>query len=512
LLSSSDTLLGISIPPQVDSEGRPLATDDTVPVDQNPLAPLASLLAAPVVLEKMTPFVGEWVLRPYQQEARSALFETNFLLLADDPGTGKVVTAASSIASLIQTERAKRALIVCSEHRRRHWETQLGTWAPGVIVNSVRNFEGHTSAVWSDPGQAILVGYKQLAEDIEQGFIDKSKFEFDVVVLADAWEVLEQADIRLESLKKVRAKWRWGLSGGFPQTPQDWVRLFKYIFPESKDQEVTSHLSDPSERYLPFAMRRTKADIAQEMPAWTRQEQWLDLSDEMLEAYSTALTEERDRLRRKGSSATWKDIDDTLRRLSNAMHTLDDSWEGPKVRALIDLVNEISRAAGKVVVFCHDQHGEMDPLEKALETFGLVRLNANTQTSDLDQILEAMRNDPSIHVLLAHAEATTDGQPITGASYIVHFDYALNAESSRKAEWIVFPDENPSMPVNVIELWLAHTHEEQLHALLMSRLPSEAMDPNERPRPEWYRPLTLDDWLTAVLQIGSHKEKALADS
>jgi SNF2 family DNA or RNA helicase len=470
------------------------------------------LLAAPVVLEKMTPFVGEWVLRPYQQEARSALFETNFLLLADDPGTGKVVTAASSIASLIQTERAKRALIVCSEHRRRHWETQLGTWAPGVIVNSVRNFEGHTSAVWSDPGQAILVGYKQLAEDIEQGFIDKSKFEFDVVVLADAWEVLEQADIRLESLKKVRAKWRWGLSGGFPQTPQDWVRLFKYIFPESKDQEVTSHLSDPSERYLPFAMRRTKADIAQEMPAWTRQEQWLDLSDEMLEAYSTALTEERDRLRRKGSSATWKDIDDTLRRLSNAMHTLDDSWEGPKVRALIDLVNEISRAAGKVVVFCHDQHGEMDPLEKALETFGLVRLNANTQTSDLDQILEAMRNDPSIHVLLAHAEATTDGQPITGASYIVHFDYALNAESSRKAEWIVFPDENPSMPVNVIELWLAHTHEEQLHALLMSRLPSEAMDPNERPRPEWYRPLTLDDWLTAVLQIGSHKEKALADS
>ncbi len=512
LLFSNDKLHGICLSPQISSAEGPRVKDEEAPREQELLAALAPLLMPSSELTMITPFVGEWRLRPYQHEARSALLETNFLLLGDDPGTGKVVIAASALSSLVQRGGAQRALVVCSEDRRRHWERQLATWAPRLVVNSVRNFEGHTSNAWSDPGQVILIDYKHLAEDFERGSIDKSNLEFDVVILADALTILNQVDKRLTSLKMVHSTWRWGLTGGMPRSAQEWVRLFEYILPASKHEELKSQIADPCERYLPLVMRRSKADVAREMPAWNHHELWLDLDDEMQDAYSAALAEERERLLRMGGAAGRKEISDALHRLCQVTQTLEGNFAGPKVRALIELVNEITIAGGKVVVFCHDQQGEMDHLQTALQTFGMVRLDAETNAVDCSRVVDAMRHDPAVRVLLAHVEANTDGKPIEGTSYIVHFDCGLDAESSRQAEWNMLPAAKPSLPVNVFELWIAHTHEEQLHVLLTSRLSGEAMDPWARPRPEWYRPLTIDDWLTKVLQIGSHSEKALASA
>jgi SNF2 family DNA or RNA helicase len=454
--------------------------------------------------------VGGLKLRPYQQEAHKALLETRSLLLADDPGTGKAITAAAALSFLMLEGKAKRALVVCSVNRLQHWEKQLTTWGPGLVVNSVRNFKGHTSHVWSDPSQAILMDYEQLAADFDQGLIDETELAFDVLILADILAVPRQTDRIFAPLKKVSATWRWGLSGSIPQSSQEWVRLFEILIPEPKHEDLKRQLSDPCLRYLPFVMRREKTEIAGELPNWNRQELWLDLLDAQRDHYLSVLAEERDRLMRIGSKATSKDVNLTLIRLSQATHALGDSFDGPKVRALLEQVEAIAASGGKVVVFCHDQHGEMDNLITALESFKTVRLDANASLEERTKVRAAMRHEPSVRVLLAHVDAKTDGLHLEGPSYIIHFDAGLNAESSRKAEWTIFPMADPPLPVNVFELWIAQTHEEQLHALISSRLPEHAKDPFARPLPEWYQPLTIDDWLTAVLQIGSHGEKALA--
>jgi superfamily II DNA or RNA helicase len=473
------------------------------------LEALYPVTEAPVELIKVSPFIGEWTPRLYQQEAISAFLDTRSLLLADDLGTGKSISAIAALSELIQQRKAKRALVVCLGYMMRHWEHQFSIWAPELDVHSVRDMLDHLSKAWTETEQVVLVDYRHIGAGFKQGSFSKAQLEFDVLILDDAMVALQRAELWVAQLNTVNATMRWGLSGSVPRSTQEWIMLFTLLIPRKVEEELKKHQSDPRERYLPFVMKRQKADIADEMPLWNRQEIWLDLDRNQQAAYQDALTEEQDRLMQMGTSITRDHIAETLQRLSDVCNLSGSQFGGPKIYALVDHVREITSSGDKVVVFNQERGENLGHLETALDSFGVRVLEAEGNQEMCAEALDAMRNDDSVRVLLAHPEAKTDGWPITGASYIIHFDRGFDVAANWRGERAFFPEVEPSIPVNVYEFWIARTHEERLHALLMSRFPGEVSDPSMRLLPEWHPELTIDDWLTGVLHVGSQKEQAL---
>ena len=285
--------------------------------------------------------------------------------------------------------------------------------------------------------------------------------------------------------------------------------LFGLLIPRTVEEELKKHQSDPRERYLPFVMKRQKADIAEEMPHWNRQEIWLDLDRNQQTAYQDALAEEQDRLIHMGASITRDHITETLQRLSDVCNLSGSQFVGPKIYALVDHVRAITSDGDKVVVFSQERREHLAQLETVLNSFGVKILEAGSDEETCAEALDVMRNDDSVRVLLAHPEAKTDGWPLTGASYLIHFDRGFDVAANWRGERAFFPDAESPIPVNVYEFWLARTYDEQLHALLMSRFPGEVSDPSMRLLPEWYPELTIDEWLSGVLHVGSRKEQAL---
>jgi SNF2 family DNA or RNA helicase len=477
-------------------------------LEEKSLTSLEPILASPAELTKVAPFIGDWTLRLYQQEAIGALRDTRSLLLADDPGTGKKVSAIAAASALIGRGKAKRALIVCSESMMRHWENQLATWAPELKVNSIRDMHDRESQVWTKAGHVVLVDYRHLGAGFRQGSFNRSHLEFDILILDDALVALHRAELWVAQLKRVNATWRWGLSGSRPKNAQDWSSLFTLLIPRTLEEELKKQIGDPSERYLPFVMQRHKAEMINEMPRWNRQEIWLDLDQDQQTAYLEALAKEQDRLKQMGDSVTHDHIAESLRWLSQVCNSPEGRFDGPKVYALVDRIGAIASNGGKVVVFSQDRRDDLSHLETVLETFGVVRLEAKSDQVERDKALNAIRYKSTVRVLLADPEAKSDGQPL-GVSYIIHFDHGFHVAAYRRGEWTFFPEVEPSIPVNVYEFWIANTHDERLHSLLRLRMPVEASDFNQRPLPEWYPELTVDDWLTNVLQAGSQKEQAL---
>ncbi len=464
---------------------------------------------SPEELIKVSPFIGEWAPRLYQQEAISAFLDTRSLLLADDLGTGKSMSAIAALSELIRQGKAQRALVVCLGYMMRHWEHQFSTWAPELEVHSVRDMLDRPSEAWSAEEQVVLVDYQHIAAGFKGGSFRKPQLEFDVLILDDAMAALQRAELWAAQLNTVNATWRWGLSGSSPRTAQDWIMLFGLLIPRTVEEELKNQQLDPHERYLPFVMRRQKADIAEEMPHWNRQELWLDLDRNQQAAYQDALAEEQDRLMQMGLSITRNQIAESLQRLSDVCSLSGDQFVGPKIHALVDHVRAITSNGDKVVVFSQERRENLVRLETALSSFGLKILEDGSDQEACAEALDAMRNDESVRVLLAHPETKTDGWPLTGSSYLIHFDRGFDVSANWRGERAFFPDVESSIPVNVYEFWLARTYEEHLHALLMSRFPGEVSDPSMRLTPEWHPDLTIDDWLTGVLHVGSQKEQAL---
>lgn len=440
-------------------------------------------------------------IRRYQLQAVQAMLGQNGLLLADDPGMGKTVAACLALLARFQAGQASRAIVVCSEEGGHcHWLSHLSTWAPGLSTMLVEGDKFQRQRAWNASAHVHVADYQTLAEDIEADILSGPSMEFDVLVL-DAMQSLRRAEGRqARAVERLRTKQRWGLGGGTPRQAEDWLAIFSLLAPELTRGGAGDTLPDLRQRFKSSVLRRTKHEVASELPAVVRQELWLDLDVPLAQAYREALAEERHRLERLGGSVTLTHIAVAVDRLKQAINFTPDTLDGPKIRALVDLVEEITGCQGKVVIFSPYRHESLDMLMPVLEAYGALRLEAAAPEDIRRGVVHAFRQDPGRRVLLADIEARSDGEPLYDASYVIHFDHTWNPASRRRAEARLYPTGEAQVPVTIYELWMAGTLDERLHALLELKglLP---MDGGLARGTEWEEGLKLDDWLGEILEV-----------
>ena len=465
------------------------------------LSRLTPLLLAPALEPEVATALGA---RPYQQDAAQAFLANARFLLADDIGTGKARAVCLALAVLTHQGEVHRTLITAPRERLAHWHDELEAFVPELLRREMVGSDEVRRSEWPGFAQVDLVAVPDLARDLETGF---DLPPFDLIVIDSFIALLRRQSVDLRRLSRLEAPRRWALAGTVPVDPEDWRTLLGFLSPDIASGPARAGTGELRERFTQHTLRRSKTELARQMPRLTRQEVWVDLDPELDRLYRQALAIERERLGRLGGSLSRSHLEASLDNLKQVCNFTSDSYDGPKVRALIDLAEEITSARSKLVVFTIFGEATASRLQPALDAFGVVRLQAEASPEEQAEALARFRSQPGRRVLLADVEARGDDRSLDPCSYILHFDHDWNPAHRRRLEQRFFPDLGPSVPLTVYELWVRGTVEEQYHRalevrhLLASNLPQDTQpsDLDER--------LSFEDWRREVFETATAPPK-----
>lgn len=284
--------------------------------------------------------------------------------LGDDMGLGKTV---QTITFLLYRKDRGPSLVVAPSSVVMNWKNELGRFAPQLGVRILNVAADRGEAVRdAGPGDIVVTTYGLLASEIEL----LGSREWNVCVLDEAHIIRNRHTKTSEAAMRLSSASRVILTG----TPvQNYLgelwNLFQFLNPgllgtyekfHSRFIVPIQQRQDPDRseqlRRLvqPFMLRRTKAEVIDELPEKTDIVRYVSLSGEEMLLYEDLRERARTAIAgaKKVNMTLLSDIT-RLRECACDPSLVRDGWIGAtsKVDALRDLVDEILEGGNKVLVF-----------------------------------------------------------------------------------------------------------------------------------------------------------------
>ena len=413
--------------------------DDRFLLARHELSTLGGGLAP---LEPAPSFVGH--LRDYQRDALGWFaFLRRFGFggcLADDMGLGKTVMVLAWLDRLRATREARApSLVVVPRSVVVNWIDETARFAPELRV---LDFSGADRSVDRVKGHhVVLTTYGTLRRDA----LLLKDVEFEYAILDEAQAVKNANTAGSKAARLLRAKHRLALSG----TPIEnhlgelWS-LFDFLNPGMLGTSssfarhgVAAARRDPesldilSRGVRPFILRRTKAQVAPELPPRTEltmrcelQGTQRELYDELRAHYRAALLH---RIQRDGLQRSKMQILEALLRLRQAAchpGLVDPRRAGgpsAKFDSLLPQLTEVRDEGHKCLVF--SQFTSLLALLRArLDADDVVYEYLDGKTRDREQRVKRFQEDPTCSVFLISLKAGGLGLNLTAAEYVFLLD------------------------------------------------------------------------------------------
>ncbi len=236
------------------------------------------------------------VLRPYQREALGWFaFLRRFGFggcLADEMGLGKTVMVlavleARRLERQASGESTRPSLVVVPRSLVSNWSREAARFAPGLQVLDFTGADRHTVAEAITTHDIVLTTYGTLRRDVSL----LASHEFDYVILDEAQAIKNRSSHTARAAKHLKGVHRLALTG----TPVEnhigelWS-LFEFLNPGmlgslrafNRDGDAGSTPTEDSLELVargvrPFILRRTKEQVAADLPERTEQTIYCDL-------------------------------------------------------------------------------------------------------------------------------------------------------------------------------------------------------------------------------------------
>jgi hypothetical protein len=395
-------------------------------------------------------FLGQ--LRDYQREGLGWM---NFLrrfgfggCLADDMGLGKTVQALA----LLEARRAARnepvagktecsarsSLVVVPRSLVFHWKHEAARFAPALRVLE------HVGAGRLKPGahfseyDIVLTTYGTLRRDALQ----LKDQRFDYCILDEAQAIKNSATLSAKAARLVRADHRLAMSG----TPVEnhlgelWS-LFEFLNPGMlgnasrfgragrNPDETTREILSRALR--PFILRRTKEQVARELPEKTEQTLYCDLEprekklyDELRDYYRTRLLSTADN--ENMGKLKFQALEALLRLRQAACHPgLIDKKRtaepSAKVDTLIAQLDQVIDEGHKALVFSQFT-SLLAIVRQRLDSAGIRYSYLDGRTRNRQARVEEFQNDPQLKLFLISLRAGGLGLNLHAAEYVYLLD------------------------------------------------------------------------------------------
>jgi superfamily II DNA or RNA helicase len=437
-----------------------LAGSDVRFSDSIGILPLARSLQALAMVEGFPPPAGlKAQLRDYQAYGTAwmaALLQAGFGgVLADDMGLGKTVQTLALLQARRESKARGPVLLIVPTSLVHSWRSQAEQFTPdlGLVVLHGNDRAGYRDAALQ--ADLVITTYPLLARDREW----LAAHAWPLVILDEAQTLKNPASQTAKTLRDIPAGGRLALTGTPLEnslqdlwTLMDWVNpgllgdrkrfqtLFRTPIEKHGDASAQARLN---RRMRPFLLRRTKEQVATELPPKTEILERVELPKSQQALYETVRctmdARVREAISTKGLAASRITVLDALLKLrqvccdpalvkTKAAQSVSDSAKRARLR---ELVGELVAEGRCVLVF--SQFVEMLHLiERDLTEAGIAYLLLTGQTNNRAMVLDAFAKGEA-QVFLLSLKAGGVGLTLTEADTVILYDPWWNPAVERQA-------------------------------------------------------------------------------
>lgn len=389
-------------------------------------------------------FQGE--LRQYQREGLGWMhFLREFHLggcLADDMGLGKTV----QVLALLEERRVAEAgpsLVVVPKSLVFNWRLEAARFAPELRVRDYTGGQRKKEPLDPSSFDLLITTYGTLRRDAPH----LKDIEFDYVILDEAQAIKNEKTASAKAARLLRGRQRLAMSGTPIENRIDELwSLFEFlnpgmlgaasVFGALKDG-VGSGLGSQDGRAMlartlrPFILRRTKEQVAPELPPRTEQTVMVELEaaerkmyDELRDHYRSALLARVDAIGIK--RAKIEILEALLRLRQAACHpALVDKrrvkTSSSKLDVLVDQLQQVIAEGHKALVFSQFT-SFLALVRERLDKEGIVYEYLDGSTRNRQARVEHFQSDPDCPVFLISLKAGGYGLNLTAADYVFVLD------------------------------------------------------------------------------------------
>ncbi|RKG82559.1 DEAD/DEAH box helicase [Corallococcus sp. CA049B] len=399
--------------------------------------------------------------------------------LADDMGLGKTVQA---LALLLSRAAMGPALVVAPTSLRGNWMREADRFAPSLRVHVWQDADRDSLPARLGPRDVLIISYGLLTRDAAK----LADVTFATLVVDEAQAVKNPDTARARALRGVKAEARVALTG----TPVEnrlselWS-LFHLLFPGLLGGRESFHarFAIPIERdrnadaraslarlVRPFLLRRTKAQVARELPPRVETVVPVTLSDAERRVYDDVRLAALARLGEgtPGGDQRFEMLAALTRLRLAACHPRlvdpDTGLSSSKLERVLERVDELLAEGGRALVFSQFVR-HLALVRDALEARGISfqYLDGRTPAAERQARVEAFqRGEGALFLISLKAGGT--GLNLTGADHVLHLDPwwnpAVEDQASDRAHRI-----GQTRPVTVSRFVSEGTIEEAILAL-----------------------------------------------
>jgi SNF2 family DNA or RNA helicase len=434
-------------------------------------------------------------LRPYQEQGLAWL---QFLreyglggILADDMGLGKTVQTLAHVLIEKQAGRLTHpALVVAPTSVVPNWKAEAARFAPQLRVHVSHGLKRKEAFAEIGASDLVLTTYALLPRDEEVLLAQ----EFHLVILDEAQQIKNALTRAARVVGKLRARHRLCLTG----TPLEnhlgelWS-LFHFLMPGLLGDAVTFRRAyrTPIEkngdaarrqnlvrRIRPFLMRRTKDQVATELPLKSEILRPVELAGPQRELYETVRASMHERVRAeiaaRGLAQSHIIVLDALLKLRQIccdprllkLDTAKRIKESAKLELLLYMLQEMVPEGRRILIFSQFT-SMLELIEPELAKLKFPHVKLTGQTRDRERPVKEFQAG-KVPLFLVSLKAGGTGLNLTAADTVIHYDPwwnpAVENQATGRAHRI-----GQDKPVFVYKLIVTGTVEEKIAALQSSK-------------------------------------------
>jgi len=399
-------------------------------------------------------------LRPYQVHGfhwLNYLHEVNWGgILADDMGLGKTIQALSFLHHYKEHYGHLRALVVCPTTLIFNWENEIKKFAPGLTYRIHHGGERLRNKEALNDFQVIITTYGTLRSDIKL-LMD---MPLDYVVLDESQAIKNPASKVTKAACLLRAKHRLCMSGTPLQNNTfdifaqmnflnpgmlGSIEFFRQEFAIPIDKFGEPDRKDHLRKLLfPFILRRTKEQVAKDLPEKTETILFCEMEEEQRKVYDAYRNDYRDKILGTIESQGIQKSQLTilqglmkLRQICDSPAILNETDKYPNHSIKLDeLAREISENIGNHKALIFSQFLGMLALikEKLIELdIPFAYFDGSTTATDREKAIREFQDNDSCRVFLISLKAGGVGLNLTAADYVYIVDPWWNPAVEQQA-------------------------------------------------------------------------------
>ncbi|MBB5638704.1 hypothetical protein HDE68_004639 [Pedobacter cryoconitis] len=385
-------------------------------------------------------------LRDYQKEGLNWL---NFLdefnfggCLADDMGLGKTIQIIAFILSQREKGHQNTNLIVVPTTLIFNWQAEIAKFAPDLNIHTIYGADRIKDHEDFSNYEIILTSYGTLLYDISW----LKKYHFNYIFLDESQTIKNPDSLRYSAVRLLQSRNKIVLTGTpIENNTFDLYGQLSFACPGllGSKQYFRDHYSSPIDKFKdsraalalkkkvsPFILRRTKKEVAAELPDKTEMVIYCEMGTAQKTAYDACKNEYKkfllsgkEDLEEKRILHILKGLTQ-LRQICNSPALLKDNLlHGATSSKITTLMEEIDSHSPQHKILVFSQFVSMlDLIKKELEQKAIPFEYLSGKTTNREKRVESFRQNENIRVFLISLKAGGTGLNLTEADYVYLVD------------------------------------------------------------------------------------------